>query len=345
VFGANGQIGFYSAYNHDRATILVTCRGATCGTVNVAPPFSYVTGNAMALDDLNEAEVDLRFLFRQLSFKGFRTSITGSAQPQITRESLAPMTIVLPLLAEQRRIAAILDQADHLRAKRRAAIAKLDALAQSVFLELFGHPTQAEDKDLKPISHFVQGFETGRSIVSADQNDNLSEYRVLKISAVTTGNYIPTESKALPRDYQPPVEHLVKRGDLLFSRANTANLIGATAYVVETPTNIALPDKLWRFTWKDPESIEPYYVWQLFQHPAVRLEISRRASGTSGSMKNISKEKLMAIRVRLPPIETQRKFADAVRALLRTKTASSDAALAADRLVENLQIRAFSGGL
>jgi type I restriction enzyme S subunit len=54
VFGANGVIGYYHNYNHEEATILITCRGATCGTLNICSQKSYVTGNAMALDDLDE---------------------------------------------------------------------------------------------------------------------------------------------------------------------------------------------------------------------------------------------------------------------------------------------------
>ena len=49
VYGANGRIGFYSEYNHELPTLLITCRGATCGALNVCEPRSYVTGNAMAL--------------------------------------------------------------------------------------------------------------------------------------------------------------------------------------------------------------------------------------------------------------------------------------------------------
>ena len=47
VYGANGVIGYYSEYNHETPTLLVTCRGATCGTLNICQPFSYVNGNAM----------------------------------------------------------------------------------------------------------------------------------------------------------------------------------------------------------------------------------------------------------------------------------------------------------
>ena len=55
VYGANGKIGFYNEYTHEFPTLLITCRGATCGTVNISEPNSYVNGNAMALDNLSKA--------------------------------------------------------------------------------------------------------------------------------------------------------------------------------------------------------------------------------------------------------------------------------------------------
>lgn len=140
VYGANGPIGYYSAYNHEEPTVLITCRGATCGSINVSSPKSYVTGNAMALDDLNESRIDLNYLVLALRNADFSSVITGDAQPQITGQSLARFQIPLPPLAEQKRIAGILDAADALRAKRRESLAQLDALLQSTFLTLFGDP-------------------------------------------------------------------------------------------------------------------------------------------------------------------------------------------------------------
>jgi type I restriction enzyme S subunit len=140
VFGANGIIGFYSEYNHEKPTVVITCRGATCGTVGITLPKSYITGNAMALDDLNEDQVDQKFLYYQLSRRGFRDVISGSAQPQITGQGLSTVKVNLPPLPEQKRIAAILDKADEIRRKREKAIELTDSFLRSVFLEMFGDP-------------------------------------------------------------------------------------------------------------------------------------------------------------------------------------------------------------
>ncbi|MBW1926033.1 MAG: restriction endonuclease subunit S [Deltaproteobacteria bacterium] len=112
VYGANGIIGYYHTYNHEQETIAVTCRGATCGEVNLAPEKSYITGNAMSLDDINDKEVNQMFLFYILKHRGFRDIISGSAQPQIIRNNIAKIRITLPVLPEQTRIAAVLSTCD-----------------------------------------------------------------------------------------------------------------------------------------------------------------------------------------------------------------------------------------
>ena len=107
VYGANGVIGFYSSYNHEAPTVLITCRGATCGTINICEARSYVTGNAMALNSLDASKVELVYMATMLRIRGVNEAITGAAQPQITREKLSPVSIPVPPLLEQSRFARI----------------------------------------------------------------------------------------------------------------------------------------------------------------------------------------------------------------------------------------------
>lgn len=141
VYGANGKIGFYNEYTHEKETLLITCRGATCGTINICEPKSYVNGNAMALDNLKE-ECHLRFLFYFFQKRGFSDVISGSAQPQITGQGLSKVEIPLPDFARQKHIAEVLDKADALRQQNRQLLAHYDELLQSTFIELFGDPVK-----------------------------------------------------------------------------------------------------------------------------------------------------------------------------------------------------------
>ena len=140
VYGANGVIGYYSNYNHEKETLLITCRGATCGMLNICKPFSYINGNAMALDDLSD-EIDIKYLYYFLLSRGLSDTITGSAQPQIVRQSLKNVRVIYPNLDAQKHIIYVLGKADELLSIRKQQIAKLDELVKARFVEMFGEPS------------------------------------------------------------------------------------------------------------------------------------------------------------------------------------------------------------
>lgn len=111
VYGANGPIGRYNKFNHEEPQLLVTCRGATCGAVNMSEPFAWINGNAMVIQpDLKLATLE----YMKYAFLGgidVSSSITGSAQPQITRTSLEVIKIPLPSIKKQHEIVEKLDSA------------------------------------------------------------------------------------------------------------------------------------------------------------------------------------------------------------------------------------------
>lgn len=112
VYGANGFIGYYSEFNHEKETVAVTCRGSTCGEVSLIPARSYITGNSMCLDNINDKENSYLFIYYQLAFRGFNDVISGSAQPQIVGKAIKKVNVNLPPLEEQQKIAEVLTAAD-----------------------------------------------------------------------------------------------------------------------------------------------------------------------------------------------------------------------------------------
>ncbi len=141
VYGANGIIGRYNKYNHELPQLLVTCRGATCGTINISQPYSWITGNSMVIKP-NRETVILDYLKYYLSQPLLMSQvITGAAQPQITRANLSLLNVKYPIyIVKQREIAEVLDKASKLVEKRKAQLAELDLLAESVFYDMFGDP-------------------------------------------------------------------------------------------------------------------------------------------------------------------------------------------------------------
>lgn len=214
VYGANGVIGRHTEFNHEDSQVLITCRGATCGTINVSEPKSWINGNAMVIKP-RSSDIDKNFLKHYLlGGVDLSKSITGAAQPQITRQSLNPIQISLPPLAEQKRIAELLDTADRIIRLREQAIAKLDELAQSVFVDMFGDPVfnskNIRTKSVKEICKLING----RAFKPTEWRD--SGMPIIRIQNLND------ESKNFNfTDQTFDEKYLVKKGDILFSWSGT----------------------------------------------------------------------------------------------------------------------------
>jgi len=137
VYGANGIIGYYDKYNHENPVVTITCRGATCGTVNITEPKSYITGNAMCLDNVRP-DILLEYLYYCLLHYDFSNVISGSAQPQITRQGLEKVKIAICSIEEQNKRTSSLRKISTVIAARQQQLQKLDELVKARFVELFG---------------------------------------------------------------------------------------------------------------------------------------------------------------------------------------------------------------
>ena len=291
-----------------------------------------------------DRRLDQRFLLHFLpsALKDIEDRTPFVTVKHLSVKALREIKVPLFPLPEQRRIAAILDKADELRIKRREAIVKLDQLLQSVFLEMFGDPvTNPKGWQMVKAGEIFSSFIGGKNIECPDES--ASPYRILKVSAVTSKVYRPEESKPAPEGFTPAPNAIVEKGDLLFSRANTTELVAATAFVWDTPKNIVLPDKLWKMRISDSAPVRSLFLWELFKTSSFRNELSKRSSGTSGSMKNIAKSKLTLVPVPLPPIELQDHFAKLSERIHSQLGSIQKAHMESVALFASLQRQAFIG--
>jgi type I restriction enzyme S subunit len=256
------------------------------------------------------------------------------------------LLIPLPPLDEQRRIATILDASDALRAKRRAALDKLDTLAQAIFLEEFGDPiVNPKGWSSVPFSEILLRIDSGNSPICLDRPAEGDEWGILKLGAITWCEFDPKQNKALPPDRSPDHALEVKPGDLLFSRKNTSELVAACALVRQTPPRLLLPDLIFRLYLRSDAPIKPDFLFYLLINPKKRREIQKLAGGSAGSMPNISKEKLRTVAILVPPLPLQRNFGRIAEALDKQKAAHRESLLKLDILFASLQNRAFRGEL
>ncbi|MFP9468051.1 restriction endonuclease subunit S [Pectobacterium brasiliense] len=294
--------------------------------------------------DLSVVDADYLFYFLPLKLKEIWDETAFVTVKHLSVKKINDIDIPLPELSIQKDISAMLRVSDSLRDQSKKMESELNALAQAVFVEMFGDPvSNPKEWDVKPLKDLVVDFQGGKSLVAADSLGDSANNRVLKISAVTSGEFDCNESKALPDDYFPPKEHFVRRGDLLFSRANTTELVGATSLVFEVPDNILLPDKIWRFVWKEPESVSQCFFWQLLRYRTMREQLSKISSGSGGSMKNISKGKLNELTVVVPPLEKQLQFEKIFMGIRAQKEVNRKVKCKSEKMFNALMQRAFSG--
>ncbi len=161
------------------------------------------------------------------------------------------------------------------------------------------------------LGSLIDGLNAGTSVTGIDRPAASNEVGVLKVSAVSLGKFKPHENKAIlsPSEIRRATGR-PKKGSLIISRSNSPELVGDVAMVdIDTP-NLFLPDKLWQVQTRGESVVCERWLLQVLLEPRIRLEMRNRASGTSQSMKNISKESLLTIPVALPPLPEQRKIAD-----------------------------------
>ena len=112
VYGANGIIGRYHSYNHQKKQICIACRGSSCGTVNLTKEYVWITGNSMVVNLDNHSYSTKLFVYYYLNTLNYAPYISGSGQPQIIRSSIVNITLRIPSLAEQKKIADFLSLID-----------------------------------------------------------------------------------------------------------------------------------------------------------------------------------------------------------------------------------------
>ena len=245
--------------------------------------------------------------------------LAGTTRTRISRKNLEKIEIPLPSLEEQREIAAVLDKVSDLIAKRRQQLEKLDFLVKARFVEMFGDPvSNPKGWMMIPLKECLTGIDNGQSFICSNQSRHYEWPAILKLSAVTYGEYRPDENKALLNISQFIKSAEIHAGDLLFTRKNTPDLVGMAAYVYHSPSNLMMPDLIFRLNTK--ENCAKIFLWQLINHNLFRSKIQSIASGTAKSMSNISKERLLKLKIYLPPIELQNQFSDFVEQTEKTKT-------------------------
>jgi len=254
-------------------------------------------------------------------------------------DKLKKLPVPLPPLAEQRRIAEVLGRAEALRAKRRATLAQLDSLTQSLFLDLFGEPVSNPKKWPDPTLGGLLAFQQygPRFYNESYSPDGI---RIVRITDLSEEGVLDFSS--MPRllvSDEDREKYALRPGDLIFAR--TGATVGKVALI--QPNDPPCIAGAYFITMRFKDSLVPIYARAVLTAPSVRAIVAKRSR--QAAQQNFSGPGLRQLPMPLPPVELQREFARRVGAAEKLKTAQRASLAELDALFASLQHRAFRGEL
>jgi restriction endonuclease S subunit len=258
-------------------------------------------------------QLDCRWLFLQLGVlqPSFQAAAIGTTTRYVTIEMLRKAEIALPGLEIQRAISEITTDLDGLIGVLEKLIAKKQDLKQAAMQQLLTGQTRLPgfhgEWEVKPLGSEIADLEAGVSVNSVEDDPESDSGRpaVLKTSAVANGRFIPSESKSIaPRDLRRM--KLSPRADsVIISRMNTIDLVGECGYVPADFPRLFVPDRLWMTRFKASSRVSAKWLAFVLSTPVSRRLLKNIATGTSGSMKNISKGTFLALEFAFPGPDEQ----------------------------------------
>lgn len=328
----------------EEGDILMALSGATTGKIGV------VTSNdsglhvnqriAIIRGKTQENKKYLKYIFSGANLRKLLLRAGGAAQANLSPNSLREMEIPLPPLSEQKRIAAILDKAEAIRRKCQAAIKLTDELLRATFLDMFGDPaTNPKGWPIGTIRDLVSEVKYG---TSKKANEHKGKFPILRMNNITySGGLDVTELKYVNLDEKEEEKYLARKGDLLFNRTNSKELVGKTA-VYDLEQKMAIAGYLIRV--RSNEKSNPCYISAYLNSAHGKATLQGMCKSIIG-MANINAQELQDIKILVPPVSLQNKYAELTAAVKRKSANLSKAIAQSQDLMNSLTQRAFRGEL
>lgn len=257
------------------------------------------------------------FLASEASQKRFKSLTDAGAKAGLNLNTVKQIPLLLPpTTEEQQAIADALSDADALIESLEQLIAKKRQIKQGAMQELLTGqrrlPGFSGEWVEKLLGSVISGLNAGVSVNSEECDSPLNTGKpcILKTSAVFDGIFIPEECKLVVNRDIHRLSTKIKKDTLVISRMNTPNLVGEVGYVERDYGNLYLPDRLWMASAVHNEIVSIRWLSYVMNFGKNKENIKELATGTSGSMKNISKDAILSMKFLFPKIQEQVEIAD-----------------------------------
>ena len=342
-------------------TVAIAMYGATIGKVGILG-IAATTNQACACG-VSNLLVNYKYLFYYARSQkdNFIKKGKGGAQPNISQEIIKSHEFPLPPLSEQHRIVdrieSLFAKLDEAKQKAQDALDSFETRKAAILHKAFTgeltaqwrkeHGVGMERWDGLQWGSFIVSIEAGKNWNAEGRPPRADEFGVVKVSAVTWGEFNEVESKTCTVEEQWNENVQIHEGDFLFSRANTLQLVGNCVIVKSISRRLMLSDKILRF--KFDKRVIPEYVLHFTRSNLYRNQIEQLASGNQDGMRNVSQKNMKLVEFPIPKLEEQ---AEIVRLLDDLLDKEQQAKEAAEGVLEQIDLikkailaRAFRGEL
>ncbi|MFN1513688.1 restriction endonuclease subunit S [Vibrio owensii] len=345
---ANINDDSYSKYYLDKGDILMSHINSPkhlgkCAIYNGNPEVLIHGMNLLCLRPIR-TKVNSKYLFYYLNSIYFKLKLNKISNQSVNQASftvtnLKKIKIPVPSLKEQEKIANILGKSENLKIKDKKIVDQYDSLMQSIFMDMFGTPSNnSHNFELGTVKDLVSSVNYGTS-AKADID---GEYSYLRMNNITYQGYMDYQDlKYINLSKNDKPKYLVKKGDILFNRTNSKELVGKTGLYNEEHA-MAIAGYLIRV--RVNQKANPYYLWRFMNSSHCKSVLSHMCKSIVG-MANINAQELQKIQILLPPIELQNKFAYRIKEIEKQKEIAQQSLKKSEELFNSLLQQAFKGEL
>ena len=295
-------------------------------------------------------DVDPNFFSNFFQTKTYRQTISslaaGANINNLRNEHIDNLELKLPPLPEQKRIAAILDKADEIRRKREQTIAKLDQLAQSIFVEMFGdlysNPKNWDFTTLGEVISVLTDYHANGSYEvlrkHVELKDDPDYALMLRTTDLENDDYINGVKYISEKAYEFLEKSKVFGGEIVINKIGSAGKVYFVPYL-NRPVSLGMNSFLLRFT----DKVNNKFIYDVLKTNYCASSINSKVRGAV--TKTITKEAVRSIEIPLPPISFQNEYVEKIQKLQKQKDLLSAALTKQTQLFASLQHQAFTGNL
>lgn len=312
IYGASGYIKDVNFYHQDKPYIAVIKDGAGIGRTMLLPEKTSVIGTMQYLIPNNSIYV--KYLYYAITHMNLAKYFTGATIPHIYFKDYQKEQLSLPPLEIQKQIAENLDKVTRTIDLCNAILEKLDLLVKARFVEMFGEPSSnSKNWTVTTIGNIVTEVRYGTSRPAVDNG----KYPYLRMNNLTYDGHLDlTELKRINIPDNEIEKSIVRRGDVLFNRTNSVELVGKTCVFNELE-NMVIAGYIIRVRLK--QDMLPIVFSCFMNTDTLKKKLRTMAKGAVNQA-NINAQELQSIEIYVPPLDLQNQFADFVTQTDKTKS-------------------------